>query len=697
MARDSRRLREVLTAARAGVVRPRALSAREVAAGLALLAGLAVLALAHDVFPYHSLNHDEGVYLQQAGMLLEGKLALRPPVPEAFRPWFFVADGAGGFYPKYAPVPAGMFAVGGAVGWYRLALGLIAAGTVWLTYATVAEAVGDRRVGALAAGLVLASPLFLVQAAVFLPYVPTLCLELLFAWALLRAERTGSRPLAALAGAAIGLAFFARPWTAVLFAAPFVGFTLWRLRRLERGVIERAALTAGLGLAGVALALWYNAVVTGAALTFPYEAFAPADGLGFGHRAILGHEVEYTPVLAARAAVANLVAFLTDWVVAAPLGGLLALGGVGVAVRRHASDLDARTLAVAGLFVTVPVGEALFWGTLNVLGDPDTAGDGLVAVLGPYYHLDLLVPTAAFGALGLVRGGEWLVARRDAIDGSFAGRRRAVVAAALVLLAGLAGAATVGAIADPLSANGEVTAGYEAAYDAVESRDLDRALVYLPTPYGNWLNHPFQHLRNDPGYDGDVVYALDTAPHPVADAFPERQLYRYSYRGRWDPAAGETVTPVLRRVRRAAGDPVVLDVTAGVPAYAEVVSVRVDSDAGEAAATVVEPGRTLSLAVAMDTERATVSGPGLDEPLTVRLEDRDTLDLRLLVDFGGVDALPYHLAVPLAVENGVRQALSPRLEVCAVADRCGGEAAYIPGAYRDGVHLNASFRGGTDG
>ncbi|MEF8853902.1 MAG: glycosyltransferase family 39 protein, partial [Haloarculaceae archaeon] len=430
---------------------------RVLALGLALLGGLLVVLVSREVFPYQSLNHDEGVYLTQASMLLEGHLTLDPPVPEAFRPWFFVADGSGGYYPKYAPVPAVIFAVGGVLGWFRLALGLVAAGTIGLTYATVAEAF-DRRVGVAAAGLVLASPLFLVQAATFLPYVPTLFLNLCFAWALLRADRTGSDRLAILAGVAVGLAFFARPYTTVLFATPFVALVLWRLRRPSRARSRRTLLTAAPGVLGVVGALAYNAVLTGDPLTFPYEAFAPRDGLGFGTRRLLSHEVDYTPALALRAGIGNVLALLGRWTVAAPLGGLLAAGGVVLAVRRPATHLDARRLAIAGLFITVPVGGLYFWGTLNVLGDLDRAGDGLIGVLGPYYHLDLLVPLAAFGGFFLVRCGEWLVPRLRALEGR---HRRVIVATGLLVVAAVAAVATGGAIAAPLEDNAAVTDAYE--------------------------------------------------------------------------------------------------------------------------------------------------------------------------------------------------------------------------------------------
>ncbi|MFW6288530.1 MAG: alkaline phosphatase, partial [Spirochaetota bacterium] len=68
--------------------------------------------------------------------------------------------------------------------------------------------------------------------------------------------------------------------------------------------------------------------------------------------------------------------------------------------RDWSADLtDAQVGAVlAGLFVSVIAGNVYFWGNLNILGDLADPNDGLIDTLGPYYHFDLLVPTAAFAA-----------------------------------------------------------------------------------------------------------------------------------------------------------------------------------------------------------------------------------------------------------------------------------------------------------
>ncbi|WP_044957688.1 glycosyltransferase family 39 protein, partial [Halarchaeum acidiphilum] len=205
---------------------------RRLAVALAVLGGLLALGLAVSLFPYHTINHDEGVYLQQASLLLRGRLFLHPPVADAFRPWFFV-DGARGLYAKYAPYPAVLYAAGTALGNARLALFAVGAAVVGLTYLLGVE-IRDRTVGLLAAGFVLVSPLFVVDAATFLPYAPVAALNLGFAVAYLRAERTGKTGWAALAGALVGAAFFSRPYTAVLFALPFVAHAAWTLGRARR-------------------------------------------------------------------------------------------------------------------------------------------------------------------------------------------------------------------------------------------------------------------------------------------------------------------------------------------------------------------------------------------------------------------------------------------------------------------------------
>ncbi|WP_284008989.1 ArnT family glycosyltransferase [Haloarcula pelagica] len=652
------------------------------AAVVALLGGLVVFALAHVVFPYHTSNHDEGVYLQQAAMLLEGRLFLRPPVEDVFRPWFFV-ESPRGLYAKYTPVPAAMFAVGKLLGGYRVALGLVATGTLAGLYHTTREAF-DARTGVVASVLLLASPLFLVNAAVFLSYVPATFWNLAFAASYLRADRTGSRPLAALAGACAGIAFFTRPYTAVLFATPFICHALWSCRRLRRAPLERVGLTAVFGTAGVLLALGYNTLTTGDPLVFPYQAFAPNDGLGFGRRSILAYSREFTPALSVRANGELLRKLATQWLVAGPLGTVAAAVGVAVTRRR---GFDSRQAALAGVFLTVPLGNLYFWGTVNMLGTISDPTDGLVRFLGPFYHVDVLVPAAAFGAVGSL----W-VARglRTAVEDRVRPRRvRPVLLVVALVCATVGGGVAVTAAAEPVRDNYVVTEQYDRAYEPFEERDLSDAVVFLPTPYGDWLHHPFQYLRNDPGFDGDTVYAMGDRQFAVVDNYPDRRYYRYDYRDEWAPYRGQSVDPRIQRVRLAEGKAVTTGLEAVAPAPARLTSVRLTNGDREATATVngTDP---LLLRLVTDAETTRLRGVESNETLSVPTPDAGTVTLVAFVDYGAGSGYNYRVELPVDQRGEVVRTLTPRVEVCWTDGECEVPAAHVPGSYQYDIDLDVT-------
>ncbi|WP_368407708.1 DUF7846 domain-containing protein [Halorussus amylolyticus] len=435
--------------------------------------------------------------------------------------------------------------------------------------------------------------------------------------------------------------------------------------------------------------------MTGSALTFPYEAFAPRDGLGFGYREILGYGREYTPALALRANAEVVSVLFAEWVVAGPVGALLALVGVGAFLRRADPNwspefTDAQTRAVlAGLFVSVVAGNVYFWGNLNILGDLADPADGLVDTLGPYYHFDLLVPTAAFAAHATVLGFDRVRARTTRTV-----RPRATLAAVAVvgtlLLAGAAG----GTLAPTLAENAEITGAYEQSYQPLEDRDLSNAVVFLPTPYGDWLNHPFQHLRNDPGFDGEVVYAMDgpdTAE--VAAEYPDRTYYRYVYRGEWTPFLGQSVDSALREVRVVRGDSVGVGASFGVPDHADRVSARLSTAEGASYYAMNGTGNvSLDLRVANGSARVVGSEISpVGENGSVPVDSDDEVLLQVFVSDAAGGGFSYRLELPVRDDDGELVALSPYREACFVADECGGEAAYVPGAVPSGVHVETDI------
>ena len=668
-------------------------------AALAGVAAALAYAVSVLVFPYHSTNHDEAVYLQQAAMLLDGQLFVQPPVEEAFRPWFFV-ESASGLYPKYSPPTAAVYALGELVaGAYRYALPAVAGGTVALLYGVVREA-WDHRTARTAAVALVASPLFLVQSGVFLPYAPTTALNLAFAFAYFRAERTERTGWAAVAGAAVGLAFFARPYTAVLFAAPFVAHAVWTLRgplaetlreRTVPVLVARRVATAGLGTAGVVVALAYNAVVTGDPLVFPYQAFAPLDGIGFGYREILGYSQDYTLSLAVRSNAEVVGTFLLDWAPFGVAGSLLAGLGLFVARRRGWAWQQA---VLGGVAVSVVVGNLAFWGNRNVLGALADPTDGLIHTLGPYYHYDLLVPASAFAAVGLLaladRVRSTTAARLDGQQGV------AVTVALLLTVSAVLGASAATATAAKVDENAAVTEQYEAAYEPFEPTPPRDAVVFLPDPYGEWLGHPFQALRNDPGFDGDTLYALHDRAAAVAAAYPDRDLYRYAYRGVWTPHGGDPVEPVLREVDIAAGQSVAATASFGVPSWAAGVTVTVESGGAQERYTVDNAAtrEAATVSVVVNDGRVTPSGPVTPTRNESLALAGDAVTVEVLVDGGYGAGYTYRVELPVTETADGYRALTPTRELCTNLQACDESPVYVEGVGPDGSWLNASVVAG---
>src|SRR3712207_1989744 len=142
-------------------------------AGLALLSAVAAVTLSRTVFPHLSADNDETIYRLQADALAHGHLFVPAPrIPDAFRPWLAAVRGDH-YVLKYSFLYPALLAASEVVtGGAWLALGLVAAGVVTMTWLLAVEILGDRRQALLAAGLVALSPLVLVQSALLLSYMP---------------------------------------------------------------------------------------------------------------------------------------------------------------------------------------------------------------------------------------------------------------------------------------------------------------------------------------------------------------------------------------------------------------------------------------------------------------------------------------------------------------------------------------------
>ncbi|MDP9441897.1 MAG: glycosyltransferase family 39 protein, partial [Actinomycetota bacterium] len=494
---------------------------------LAVAAAVWATVAAGVAFPYLGVNHDEAVYLLQAETLRGGRLF--PPAPSdpevarSMLPWLSAHRGDA-YVPKYSPVWPALLAVAGqTTGSYHAAQALVAAGVVLVTYLLALELVRERAAALVAAAFVVLSPFFLLQSPTLLAYLPNVLLLATFAYLFARASRTDSRPLLGLAGVARGLAFFNRPFDALLFGAPF---GLWmvasRLRTPGRLARDVAVLALGT-IPGLLATLIFFKAATGNPLRSPFFV-DEHDTIGFGPRRMLPEDpfLDYGPPEALQGVIGHSL-LLSFWC----FGGLVLVALGLVALRRRSSPLEPSLAAVA---LVVPAGYALFWGAYMV-----TQWEGPWRI-GPYYYLPVLIPLVVLGAKGFVRFWRW---------------DRLLAGLTCVGMLAISGFVAVRALEYQVRRTEEVRR-LQAPLEAVPS---DRAVVFLPSEH---LLLPFTEARNA-SLDQRVLWAVDRGTSPnlrVLDSFPGRTPYLVE--------GGET--PELRELAQLRGDRLGLRVLANPPA-----------------------------------------------------------------------------------------------------------------------------------
>src|SRR4051794_2211580 len=258
---------------------------------VALLGAVAValsLVARHVIYPALSWNRDEPVYLWQMETLRAGHFTTRDlGFPQFFHPWLSAAQGGELFSHFTLGWPLALLAGDVLFGTPDATLAAGALLMVVGTYALSRELTRDHSLSILAAAVMTASPVLLVQGGVYLSYLFTAGLGLLFAAGLLSGVRRG-RPLRMVgAGACLGWIFLTRPFDAVLWGVGATAYLLWRRRHRLRTLLPVAGWLA-LGAAPFVLAaVAYNAAVVGGPLSFPNTASDPLDTFGFGARRIM--------------------------------------------------------------------------------------------------------------------------------------------------------------------------------------------------------------------------------------------------------------------------------------------------------------------------------------------------------------------------------------------------------------------------
>jgi hypothetical protein len=230
------------------------------------------------------LTDDETTYLLQADLLRQGRLyAPPPPVSEAFQSPFYLTTGKyTGKYQFFHPL---LLALGKSLGSPYLLPVLLGAAQVLLVRHIAFHLFGSILIANLASVLLAISPLFFLTSATLLSHAPngfllSLCYLLtLSSWQQSSVRRSAAMSL--VAGLCGGAAFNLRPLTALAFCLPVFLQGLWTQRHRPRQLfIGSGSLIAGFSVF-LALTLWYNQVITGNFLTFPFHLVSPNERLGF--------------------------------------------------------------------------------------------------------------------------------------------------------------------------------------------------------------------------------------------------------------------------------------------------------------------------------------------------------------------------------------------------------------------------------
>lgn len=478
---------------------------------LAMAAGAAAIAAWLSTVLFERIPHveDSVCQLLHAKVLAAGRVAApSPPLPEFFAVGHMIVDD--GWYSQYPPGHVALLALGVLAGAPWLVNPILAAAAVLAT-AALGRELGGPRTALLAAALAAASPFLLLMSAEMMNHASAHVALLVFAWAVLRAERTGRWRDALAAGVALGAAFLVRPYTAAAFGAPLAFLLLLRARDPSR----RSPLAVfALAFAAVAsLHLAWNQATNGSPLLFGYvKRYGPGLLPGFGGS---GWGPRHTPELGLASTLRNLNALegsLFEW----PIPSLLfafALLASGRARRREA--------ALGGSAASLVVAHFFYW-------YQDLC-------FGPRFYFESTGAVAVLTALGLRALPETYR------TGTSSGARRVVQLAAVGLVAASFVHAAVVRFPALMGEYGPSYRGVDRSVrDAAQASGIEEAVVFVGNRYLS------VYAENDPWLRGPLVWAKDLGARnrELLARLPGRRGFRYDEASRrFEPVEGGAPAP----------------------------------------------------------------------------------------------------------------------------------------------------------
>jgi hypothetical protein len=262
--------------------------ARNYRVAILSLAAVLILALGLSVWALRAFPNsgDEYVYLFQADTLLAGRLWNPVDPLHKFFSFFHIFEKDGKWVGQYTPgwpliLAAGKFA---AVPPY--AVSPICAVALLLAAARLYETVGGPLAAAGGAVLLAFNAFFILNGASYFPHIATALFGTLFVLYGLRYLDKPTISSSVMVGATLGAVGIMRPYSAILFAAPFG--VEWLLRR--RYQLRTVPWIAIAGLPFFAGLLANNWAITGDPLVFVQHWGNPLERLGLHPRDALGDE-----------------------------------------------------------------------------------------------------------------------------------------------------------------------------------------------------------------------------------------------------------------------------------------------------------------------------------------------------------------------------------------------------------------------
>jgi hypothetical protein len=467
---------------------------RGIACVLAVVAVLLVVSVSY-LFHETEITDDENAYDFQAQTLLAGRIVNPPPpVAASFDNVFLINDGHSwvGKYTLGHPI---VLAFGMMLGSRYIGTIIECLLTLLLVYFIADELYHNKRLAFVAMGLGAVSPFFYFMSSTRLSHTTTAFFLALFIYLFLRARRTETNGwkwlLFLLAGLSIGYAFNTRSLTALGFCLPFgivLAKDIWRFP--PKGMMNGLAISIGFMII-FAVTMWYNFLVTGNCLRFPFHYYDSSEAIGFGI-------YDHTPLLSIQNLAVNCFRLNA------------ALFGFPVSF----------IFVFIILFTKTDFGDRLMFGILaGVAGLYSLYYSPGISDFGPVYYYEMIIPLLLLSARGIFCSIEFL--------SRYSPQGKPFVATFLVVSCVAAWATYV---PEKIIHINRLTEQIREPYELVRSSTIHHAVVMIEQlPNKGWV---FGYRNSSPQFTDDIVYCqyADKASNSAtAKYFYDRNLFVLKY------------------------------------------------------------------------------------------------------------------------------------------------------------------------